>query len=72
MNLVNEKISRSEKTQGHRGHRKVKCEIKVIINLHMKFIVHSSNVNQVIVPDRQTDRQHDDNTIGIRKNFAET
>ena len=31
---------RSEKSQGHRGHRKVKCEIGqalVMINLYVKF-----------------------------------
>ena len=45
MNRVNEKMYRSEKSQGHWGHRKVKCEISqalVMINLYVKFNVHSS------------------------------
>ena len=52
MNPVNKKNCRSEKSQGHRGHRKVKCEISqalVMINLYVKFNVHSSYVTQVIV-----------------------
>ena len=51
MNRVNEKICRAGKSQGHRGHRKVKCEISqalVMINLHVKFNVHSSYAKQVI------------------------
>ena len=45
VNRVNKKICRSEKSQGHRGHRKVKCGISqalVMINLYVKFNVHSS------------------------------
>ena len=45
MNRVNEKICRSDKSQGDTGHRKVKCKISqalVIINLYVKFIVHST------------------------------
>ena len=45
VNRVNEKKCRSEKNQGNRGHRKVKCKINqasVMINLYVKFIVHSS------------------------------
>ena len=52
MNHVNEKNCRSEKSQGHRGHRKVKCEMSqalVMINLYMKFNEHSSYAKQVIV-----------------------
>ena len=51
VNRVDEKICRSEKNQGHRGHRKVECELNqdlVIINVYVKFNVHSSNVKQVI------------------------
>ena len=65
MNRVNEKICRSEKSQGHRGHRKVKCEISqalVMINLCVKFSVHSSYAKQVIVlkvADRRTDGRTD-------------
>ena len=60
MNRVNKKNCRSEKSQGHRGHRKVKCEISqalVMINLYVKFNVHRSYTEQVIVlkvVDRQT------------------
>ena len=49
MNRVNEKICRSEKSQGHRGHRKFKCEISQALVLYVKFNVHSSYVKQVIV-----------------------
>ena len=61
MNRVNEKICQSEKSQGHRGHKKVKCEISqafVMINLYVKFTVHSTYAKQVIVlkvADRRTD-----------------
>ena len=51
VNRVDEKICRSEKNQGHRGHRKVECELNqdlVIINVYVKFNVHLSNVKQVI------------------------
>ena len=51
MNHVNEKIFRSEKSEDHRGHRKVKCEMSqalVMINLYVKFNVHSSYAEQVI------------------------
>ena len=73
---MNEKICRSEKSQGHRGHRKVKCEIGqalVMINLYVKFNVHSSYAKQVIVlkvADRLRDgRARLVTTIGIRQNF---
>ena len=49
MNRVIEKICRSEKSQGHRGHRKVKCrnsQALVMVNLYMKCNVHSSYVKQ--------------------------
>ena len=49
---VNENICRSEKSQGHRGHRKVKCEISqvlVMIHLSVKFNVHFTYAKQVIV-----------------------
>ena len=68
MNRVNKKNCRPEKSQGHRGHRKVKCEISqalVMIDLYAKFIVQSSYVKQVIVlksggqTDGRTDRRTD-------------
>ena len=52
MNRINENNCRSEKSQGQRGYRKVKCAISqalVMINLYVKFNVHSSYVKQVIV-----------------------
>ena len=67
MNRVKEKICRSEKNQGHRGHRKVKCKISqalVMINLFVKFNVHFTYAKQVIVlkvSDRRTDAPDDDN-----------
>ena len=84
MNRVSKKNCRSEKSQGHRGHRKVKCEIRkalVMINLYVKFNVHSSYVKQVMVlkSGRQTDGRTDERTdgrtrlvttIGIRQNFG--
>ena len=81
MNRVNEKNCRSEKSQGHRGHKKVKCEISqalVMINLYVKFNVHSSYAKQVIVlkvADRRTDGRIDGQTrlvktIGISQNFG--
>ena len=54
-------MCRSEKSQGHSGHRKVKCvfsQALVMINLYVKINVHSSYVKQVIllkVADRRTD-----------------
>ena len=65
MNRVKEKICRSEKSQGHRGRRKVKCEISqalVMFNLYVKFNVHSIYAKQVIVlkvADRRTDGRTD-------------
>ena len=55
------------KNQGHRGHRKIKCEISqalVMINqtLYVKFDVHSTYATHVIVlkvADRRTDRRMD-------------
>ena len=76
MNRVNEKICRSEKSQGHRGHRKVKCEMSqalVMINLYVKLIVHSSYAKQVISAKSggQTDGQtHLVTTKGIRQSFG--
>ena len=67
VNRVNEKNCRFEKSQGHRGHRKVKCEMSpalVMINLYVKFNVHSSYAKQVIVlkvADIRTDAPGDDN-----------
>ena len=66
MNRLNEKICRSVKSQGHRGHRKVKCKISqasVMSNLYVKFIVHSTYAKQVIVlkVGEQTDTPDDDN-----------
>ena len=68
MNRVTKKNCRSEKSQGHRGHRKVKCEISqalVMTNLYVKFNVHCSYAEQVIVlkwrTDRRTDGPGDDN-----------
>ena len=52
MNRVNENNCRSEKSQGQRGYRKVKCAISqalVMINLYVKCNVASSYVKQVIV-----------------------
>ena len=65
--LVNQNNCRSEKSQGQRGYRKVKCEISqalVMINLYVKFNVHSSYVKQVIVlkSGGQTDRRRDGRT----------
>ena len=65
MNRVNEKICRLEKVQGHRSHKKVKCEISqalVMINLYVKFNVHSTHAKQVIVlkvADRRTGKPFD-------------
>ena len=77
MNRVNEKICRSSKNQGHRDHRKVKCELSqalVMINMYVKFNVHSSNAKQIIVlkvADRRTDgRTRRMTKIGIRQNLA--
>ena len=74
---INEKNCRSEKSQGHRGHRKVKCEMSqalVMINLYVKFNVHSSYAKQVIVlkvADGRTDgRTRLVTTIGIRQRFG--
>ena len=52
---IHKKISLG-KSQGHRGHRKVKCEISQA--LYVKFNVHSSYAKQIIllkVADRRTD-----------------
>ena len=52
MNRVKENNCRSGKNQGQRGYRKVKCAISqalVMINLYVKFNVHSSYVKKVIV-----------------------
>ena len=81
MNHFNEKICRSGKSQGHRGHRKVKCEISqalVMINLYVKFNVHSSYAKQVIVlklAGGQTDGRTGGRTllmttISIRQSFG--
>ena len=65
MNHANEQICRSEKSQGHRDHRKVKCESSqalVMIKLYVKLNVHSTYAKQVIVlkvANRQTDRWTD-------------
>ena len=64
MNRVNENNCQSEKSQGQMGNREVKCAISqalVMINLYVKFIVHSSYVKQVIVlkSGGQTDGQTD-------------
>ena len=71
MNRINEMNCRSKKSQGHMGHRKVKCEISqalVMINLYVKFNVHSSHAKRVIVlkvadrwMDGRTDEPDDDN-----------
>ena len=73
MNRVTEKNCRSEKSQGHKGHRKVKCVMSqalVMLNLYLKFNVHSIYAKQVIVlkvADRRTDgRAHLVTTIDIR------
>ena len=65
MSRVNKKNGRSEKSQSHMVHRKGKCEISqalVMINLYVKFNVHSSYAKQVIVlkvADRRADGQSD-------------
>ena len=64
MNHVNENNCRSEKNQGQRGYRKVKCAISqalVMINLYGKCNVYSSYVKQVIVlkGGGQTDERTD-------------
>ena len=49
LNPVNEKICRSEKSQGMMIDRKDKCEISqalVMINLYVKFNVHSTYAKQ--------------------------
>ena len=73
MNCVNKKNCRSEKSQGHRGHRKVKCEIGqklvMIICIHVKFNVHSSYVKQDIVL-KSGGQTRLVTTIGIRQNFG--
>ena len=74
MNRVNEKMCRSKKSQGHRDTRKIKCEISqalVMINLYVKFNVHSGYAKQVIVLKvayRRTDgRTRLVTTIGISR-----
>ena len=50
--LRDECICWSEKSQCHRGHKKGQCEINqalVMINLYVKFNMHSSYAKQVIV-----------------------
>ena len=73
-------MCRSEKNQGQRGHRKVKYEIgqaSVMINLYVKFNVHSllreTSYNAKI--GGQTDGRMDERsrlvtTIGICQNFG--
>ena len=73
MIFVNEKYCRSEKSQGHRGHRKIKCEISQALvmitqTLYVKFDVLSTYAKHVIVlevadrrTDRRTDQPDDDN-----------
>ena len=49
MNRVKEKSCRSEINQGHKDHKKVKCELNqglVMIKLYVKFDVNSSNAKQ--------------------------
>ena len=73
MNHFSEKICRSGKSQGHRGHRKVKCEISqalVMINLYVKFNVHSSYAKQVIVLKLAGGQTLLMTTIGIRQSFG--
>ena len=76
MNRVNENNCRSEKSQGQRGYRKVKYAISqalVMINLYVKFNVHSSYVKQVIVlksGGRTDGWTRLVTTIGIRQNFG--
>ena len=75
MNRVNEYICLSEKSQGHRGDRKVKCEIsQAFVMMYVKFIVHSTCAKQFIVlnvEDRRADgRSRLMTTIGIPQNFG--
>ena len=70
MNRVSENNCRSEKSQGQKGYRKVKCapsQALVIINLYVRFNVHSSYVKQAIVlkSGGQTDGQKDGQTDGL-------
>ena len=56
-----------KKNQGHRGHRKIKCEISQA--LVMMFDVHSTYAKHVIVlkvADRRTDRRTDQPDDAIR------
>ena len=72
------KIVDRKKSQGHRGHRKVKCENSqalVINNLYVKFNVHSSYAKQVIRCSTKSGGQTDGRprlvtTTGIRQNFS--
>ena len=77
MNRVNENIRQWKKVKVIWGHIKVKCEIcqaQVMIILYVKFNVHFTHANRVIVikvADRRTDgRTRLMTTIGIRQNFG--
>ena len=61
--LRTEKNRRSEKNLGHRGYRKVKCELNrglvmVYLYMYIKFIVHSSEGKEVIVLKVATEGRH--------------
>ena len=61
-----------KKSQGHRGHRKVKCEMSpalVMINFYVKFNVHSSYAKQVIGLKVANRRTRLVTTIDIRQSF---
>ena len=66
------KFVNQKKSQGHRGHRKVKCEISqalVMINLYVKFNVHSTYAKQE-TKGRTGGRTSLMMIIGIRQNFG--
>ena len=61
--LIFLKIVDQKKSQGHKGHRKIKCEISqafVVINFYVKFNVHCSYAEQA-ESGGQTDAPGDDN-----------
>ena len=63
------------KSQSHRGHKNVQCEISpvlVMINLYVKFNVHSTFTKQVIVlkvADRRMDGRASDDYNRHQPNF---
>ena len=73
MNRVNEKICRSGKSQGHRGHEEVKCELSpalVRINLYVMFNLRFTYAKQVIVLKVVDRRARLMTTLDIRQNIG--